>query len=775
MRHLRLLLISLLGLVGCTPAQRPNDELTLWYDRPAERWEEALPLGNGRIGAMPHGGITSERITLNEETMWYGSPQDVANPEAAEWLPQIRALLLEGRNAEAQEMMYRHFVCRGEASVDPAYGSYTTLGELLIEMEGLDPEAGSDYRRDLSLRDAVATTSFYHHNTRYTRQYFTSMADNALIIRLKAEGDERLACNLSLRRDEAVTTSLDNELRMEGRLASGSERYPGVSYVAKAVVTGDGVIEATDDALRIREATEVMIRLSAATDYNGTAPHEAVEEVLATVADRSFEALFEAHRTAHRSLFDRVELDLGKQPHHLTTDRRIERFAEGEDPALAALYMQYGRYLLIASTHHATLPPNLQGIWANQRICPWNGDYHLNINIQMNHWPLEVGHLPELIEPLTRYVEQLAASGEHTARTFYRAPGWCAHVLANAWGFSAPSEDPSWGATNTGGAWLSLHLWEHYRYTLDREYLERIYPLLKGASEFLLNILIEEPSHGWMVTAPTTSPENGFYLPDDPHRILYVCMGSTMDTQIARELFGAVVRASQILGVDGDYADRLAATLILLPPNQISDGGYLQEWLEDYREMDPQHRHISHLFGLYPGSQILRSDTTLAEACRMTLERRGDGGTGWSRAWKIAFRARLGDGNRALKLLESLLQPAITPQGDRGGTFPNLFCSHPPFQIDGNFGGAAGIMEMLLQSHDTCIDLLPALPEAWSEGSYRGLMARGGIEVDCRWQEGQPQSVTLHSPTDQAIVLRLPDGSCHEVSCRANTPTTLRF
>lgn len=771
----RLLILLLLGLAGCRSAHHPNDELRLWYDRPAERWEEALPLGNGRLGAMPHGGILTERITLNEESMWYGSPQNVDNPEAAEWLPGIRALLLEGRNAEAQEMMYSHFVCRGRASVDPAYGSYTTLGELRLRMEGLDSTAVSHYRRELSLRDAVATTSFRVGEACYTRQYFTSMADNALVIRLKVDGGEPLSLWVELEREEALTTAAEGLLRMEGRLASGSERYAGVGYLARAEVVSDGRVEAHAGALHITDAHEVEIRFAAATDYGGRSPQEQVDEALTAVSGHSFEELRAEHVAMQRELFDRVVVELGEHPHDLTTDRRIEQFARGDDNALAALYMQYGRYLLIASTHRAMLPPNLQGVWANQRICPWNGDYHLNINIQMNHWPLEVGHLPELIEPLTRYTEQLAESGAHTAQLFYRSPGWCAHVLANAWGFTAPAEDPSWGATNTGGAWLSLHLWEHYRYTQDEAYLQRIYPLLKGASEFLYHNLMEEPSHGWLVTAPTTSPENGYYLPDNPEQILYVCMGSTMDTQIARELFGAVISASELLHRDEAYAAALAEALKRLPPHQISREGYLQEWLEDYREMDVRHRHVSHLFGLYPGSQISRCDTLLADACRMTLERRGDGGTGWSRAWKIAFRARLGDGDRALKLLGSLLQPAITPEGDRGGTFPNLFCSHPPFQIDGNFGGAAGIMEMLLQSHDGVIDLLPALPEAWSSGSYRGLMARGGVEVGCRWHRGRVVEATLRSATTQRLTVRTPDGELRAVECPARKVIKVAF
>lgn len=431
---------------------------------------------------------------------------------------------------------------------------------------------------------------------------------------------------------------------------------------------------------------------------------------------------------------------------------------------MAALYYNYGRYLLISSTRPGSLPPNLQGLWANGVSTPWNGDYHTNINIQMNHWPLEQAGLSELYQPLTTLMERLVPSGEASARTFYgdEADGWVLHMMTNVWNYTAPGEHPSWGATNTGGAWLCAHLWEHYLYTQDRDYLRRIYPVLKGAARFFSSTTVQEPSHGWLVTAPTSSPENSFYVPGDSVTPVSICMGPTMDVQLLTELYTNVIAAARLLDCDADYVAKLEADLKKFPPMQISKEGYLQEWLEDYKEVDVHHRHVSHLYGLHPGNLISPESTPeLAEACRMTLNRRGDEGTGWSRAWKINFWARLGDGNRAWKLFKSLLHPAVDAAtgGHGSGTFPNLFCSHPPFQIDGNYGGAAGVGEMLLQSHEGFIHLLPALPDSWTTGNFRGMRVRGGASIDLDWKDGRATRAVVTALVPGKFILKMPAGA----------------
>lgn len=776
---------------GCGPAGADRGALLLWYDEPAVRWEQTLPLGNGRLGAMPDGGIARETVVLNDITMWSGCEQPTANPDALAALPRIRQLLLAGRNLEAQDLMYRRFVCRGGGSAAAAYGSYEMLGLLTLEHR-LDTLAVADYERGLRLDDATAYTRFEAGGVRYEREYFVSRTKDAVLVRLRASEPGALHFDVSLTRPERAEVAAEgHRITMRGALASGHEGVGGVRFAAEAAVrTVGGEVVAADGRLTVSGADEAVICVTAATDYfdrlgrSDDAPPLADEVPVASadeVLAAGFDALRAAHAADYRALFDRVSLDLGAAPAGVPTDERIARYGDGTaDPALAALYMQFGRYLLICSTREGMLPPNLQGLWANTvgLATPWRGDYHLNINVEMNHWIAGPGNLAELQRPLSDYTARLVPSGRRTARDFYGTGGWCAHVLANAWNFTAPSEDPSWGATNTGGAWLALHLWERFRFDCDTAALRRSYPVMRGAAEFFLDNLIAEPSHGYAVTAPTTSPENGFY-DESRERVTYVCMGSTMDVQIVRELFGAVAEAASILATDEAFAARLQQTAATLPPHRVSEAGYLMEWLEDYEEMDVHHRHVSHLFGLYPGSQLTRRRTPeLLDACRATLDRRGDDGTGWSRAWKICFWARLGDGDRAGKLLASLLQPALAPgrAGDGAGTYPNLFCAHPPFQIDGNFGGAAGIAEMLLQSHDDCVEVLPAVPAAWADGSYRGVRARGGVTVDCRWCGGAVREVVLRADADRTVRLVVPGHpEVGAVVCPAGVPVRLTF
>ncbi|MBR2428634.1 MAG: glycoside hydrolase family 95 protein [Alistipes sp.] len=771
----RVILLLLLINISSSWAQSPNANLRLWYDKAATIWEEYLPLGNGRMGMMMSGGVATDHIILNEGTMWAGGVQHTDNSEAAKYLPEIREALRRGDNRSAELLMYRHFTCSGGGSSSPEYGSYSMFADLHIDHIGVEELLIEDYHRELNLSEAIARTSYHANGRKYRREYFCSMADNISAIRLSADSATSYRITLSHPMGMNVEAA-GNTLSISGTLPSGGDA-DGVSFYGRIRIIGDGTVEASDDTLTINNSRETTILIAAATSYAEADYRERVERALAT--HKSYDRLRRRHIEAHRELFDRVVINIGEQPSDITTDERLQRYAAGsDDAALAALYAQYGRYLLIASAHNAVLPPNLQGIWANTTWCPWNGDMHLNINQQMNHWPLEVGNLTELIDPLTRYAERLSILGEHTAHHFYNADGWCAHVLANAWGFTAPSEDPSWGATNTCGAWLALHLWEHYLYTLDKEYLARAYPIMRGAATFLNSILVEYPDTDYLVTAPTTSPENGFYLnKEDAARgiVTHVCLGSTMDNQIARELFKAVITAAKILGYDDEYSRNLEATIERLAPNRIATDGRIMEWMEEYMEVEPQHRHVSHLFGLYPGTQITRHTPELMAAARRTLDVRGDAGTGWSRAWKICFWARLGDGDRAHRLLGALLEPAIVDGAHHGGTYPNLFCSHPPFQIDGNFGGSAGIMEMLLQSHDGRITLLPALPTAWSSGEFRGLKARGNIEVSCRWRDGRVVEAWVVSGSNQRVVICTPDGRKAEVKCRRGMKTRVDF
>lgn len=756
----------------------------LWYDSPAGFWEETLPLGNGRLGMMPDCGVKSENIVLNDITMWSGSEADYTNPDALKSLPEIRKLLLEGCNYEAQQLMYKTFTCGNNGSnygagADATFGCYQTLGNIEIEYSYNMEDAGvandenrgkiKNYRRGLDLETATAFVDFSMNNVNYHRDYFVSRKGDVAIVHLSADKNNKinLTARLNRERDSSTIEFLteENAIVMKGQLNDGLNGDKGVKYLTKlSVKNKGGNVKYVDNQVVVTNSTEIALILSSATNFNNDMYLSFVDEKIDDATFYSYGKLRKEHLKSYKKYYDRVELNLGgPMKNSLTTEEQLVDYQYQEDPSFVAMYFNYARYLFISSTREGMLPPNLQGLWANTIQTPWNGDYHININLQMNHWLANVCNLPELNEPLIEYTKGLVDSGKRTARTFYDADGWVAHWASNPWHFTAPGEDPSWGATNTCGAWLCQHLFNQYLYTQDVDYLKEIYPVLRSSAEFFHSAMIEEPKHNWLVTAPTSSPENAFL--DEKGRWTYVCMGSTMDVQILTELFQNVITANQILvdksmqDDDSEFVAALKSDMLRFPPMQIGKDGYLQEWLEDYKETDIHHRHVSHLFGLHPASLITREKTPdLFEACKVTLDRRGDGGTGWSMAWKINFWARLHDGERANKLIKSLLRPAVTDDFTkvRAGTYPNLFCAHPPFQIDGNLGGAAGIAEMLLQSHDGFIELLPALPMSWKTGSYKGLCAVGGAVVDCCWKDGSVTNAKIYSKCGGTYKLRDP-------------------